>query len=290
MAKLRNLLPWRRRRLEHDLDRELRYHNDRRVLELMESGLDKAAAQRRAAIEFGGVDQVQEEVRETWTWQWLDHLVRDVRYAGRTLRRSPGFTSAAMLSLALGIGANAAIFSLFDQVLLRALPVEEPERLVLMDWKGNDLAAGRGSTNLMSYPLCRELQEQEQIFDGVFCRHPTMVNLSTGQQPQPVGAEIVSGSYFSVLGVHPELGRLIDESDDVRPGAHPVVVLSYDYWKTDLGGAPDVVGSKVLVNNYPMMVIGIAAAGFHGVDLGDVPALWIPAMMTRQAKIGRAHV
>lgn len=283
MARIFNLLPWRRRRMEHDLDRELRYHLDRRVEELIRSGSSGAEARRLASLEFGGISRVQEEVRDTWTSRWLADLVRDVRYAARTLRRSPTFTTAAILSLALGIGANAAIFSLFDQILLRRLPVDEPERLVLVDWEGSDLADGYGSGNLMSYPLCRDLQEQERIFDGVFCRHPTTVNLSTGQKPQPVGAEIVSGSYFSVLGVRPESGRLFDESDDVRPGAHPVVVLSYDYWKTSLGGAADVVGSTVRVNNYPMTVIGIAAAGFRGIDLGKVPAVWIPAMMKRQA-------
>jgi predicted permease len=117
----------------------------------------------------------------------------------------------------------------------------------------------------------------------VFCRHPTIVNFSTGQKQEPMGAEIVSGSYFPVLGVLPALGRLIDESDDLQPGAHPVVVLSYDYWQTGFGSAPDVVGRKVLVNNFPMTVIGVASATFRGVDLGEVPALWIPAMMKRQA-------
>jgi predicted permease len=222
--------------------------------------------------------------RDSWIWRWLDDGNRDLRYAGRTLLRSPGFTATAMLSLALGIGANAGIFSLVDQVLLRPLPgVKEPERLVHLDWIGNSLSSSWGGGRLMSYPLCRDLQEQEQFFDGVFCRHPTTVNFSTGQQHDPVPAEIVSGSYFPVLGVRPELGRLIDQSDDLHPGAHPVVVLSYGAWQNRLGGAQDVVGRKVLVDNYPMTVIGIAPASFSGVDPLSVPALWIPAMMTPQA-------
>jgi predicted permease len=283
MARIVNLFPWRRRRTEQDLDRELRYHVDRRVEDLTRSGLSEAEARRRAALELGGIAQVKEEVREAWIWRWLDDLSRDLRYAVRTLSRSPGFTATAMLSLALGIGANAAIFSLFDQVLLRRLPVREPERLVLLDWKGSSISANWGSGNLMSYPLCRDLQEMDQFFDGVFCRHPAPANVSTGQQPEPVSIEIVSGSYFGVLGVRPELGRLIDKSDDLFPEAHPVVVLSYNYWKNNLGGAPDVVGSKLLINNHPMTVIGIAPATFRGVDLGQGPALWIPAMMKRQA-------
>lgn len=283
MRRLLNLLGLRRRQMEHDLDRELRYHLDRRVDDLMTSGVSESEARRQAAVEFGGVAQVQDEVRDAWFWRWLDDCGRDLKYAVRTLLRSPGFTATAVLSLALGIGVNAAIFSLFDQVLLRLLPVREPERLVLLEWKGTPLSGGWGSGNRMSYPLCRDLQEQTEFFDGVFCRHPTEVMFSTGQQPHSVGAEIVSGSYFPVLGVRPELGRLIDESDNLQPGAHPVIVLSHDYWKNSLGGAPDIVGGKVLVNNHPMTVIGVAAAGFRGVDIGETPALWIPAMMKRQA-------
>jgi predicted permease len=218
-----------------------------------------------------------------WMSRWLDDFSRDVRYAGRTLLRSPVFTATAMLSLALGIGANAATFSLVDQVLLRALPVKEPDRLVQLDWRGNSLSSVWGIGNLLSYPLCRDLDEQRQFFDGAFCRHPTDVNFSTGRQHDPVRAEIVSGSYFSLLGGRPALGRLIDRSDDLQPGAHPVVVLSYDYWQHMLGGANDLVGRKVLVNNHPMTVIGVAPASFRGVDPLAVPTLWIPAMMKRQA-------
>jgi hypothetical protein len=201
-----------------------------------------------------------------WMTRWLDNCSRDVRYAGRTLLRAPGFTATAMLSLALGIGANAALFSLIDQVLLRSLAVSDPERLVHLDWRGNSLSNAWGTGNLMSYPLCRDLDEQRQFFDGVFCRHPTDVIFSTGKQHNSVLAEIVSGSYFPVLGVRPAAGRLIDRSDDLQPGAHPVVVVSYHYWQNTLGGAQDMVGRKVLVNNYPMTVIGIAPATFPGVD------------------------
>jgi hypothetical protein len=199
------------------------------------------------------------------------------------LARSPGFTATALLSLALGIGGNAAIFSLLDQVLLRSLPVKEAERLVHLAWRGDSLSSAWGDGRLMSYPLCRDLQEQGRFFDGVFCRHPTNVNFSTGKQHEPVRAEIVSGSYFSVLGVRPELGRLIDPSDDLHPGAHPVVVLSHNFWKNRLGGEQDIVGRKVLVDNYPMTAIGVVPASFPGVDPLAVPALWLPAVMTREA-------
>lgn len=283
MAKILNLLPWRRRRLEQDLERELRYHIDQRVEDLEQSGASEADARRRAALELGGIVQVQEEVRDAWVWRWLDDLSRDIRYGVRMLMRSPSFAATAMLSLALGIGANTALFSLVDQVLLRQLAVNDPGRLVYLNWRGNTLASNWGMASLISYPLCRDLQAQTQFFDGVFCRHPTEVSLSTGQQHAPVRAEIVSGSYFSVLGVSPALGRLIGPSDDLQPGAHPVVVLSHEYWKAHLGSAHDVVGRKVLVDNYPMTVIGIAPPDFPGVDPHARPALWVPATMTQQA-------
>ena len=288
MRKILNLLRGRRARLENDLDRELRYHFDRRVEELRAEGRSEDGARKQAAIEMGGIEQVEEDVRETWTWRWLEDAVRDVRYAARSLRRSPGFTATAVLSLAIGIGASAALFSLVDQVLFRLLPVREPERLVLIDWKGSALSDNRGSFNLMSYPICRDLQRQDGLFEGVFCRSAQMVDLATaaGERAEPVRAEIVSGTYFPVLGVSAARGRLLEEGDDGEPGAHPVVVLSHAYWLQALGGAPDVVGRRVLVNNFPMTVIGVASAPFRGIDIGEVPALWIPAAMKRQATPG----
>jgi len=292
-AKIKRLLAnlVGRDRLETTLDAELRGYLEEVMERKIRQGILPAEARRQALLEAGGLDQVKEQVRDTWLGTGIETTIRDIRYAVRTLVRSPGFTATAVLSLTLGIGASAAIFSLFDQVLLRLLPVREPEQLVLLDWKGTTLTGGWGTGNLMPYPLFRDLQEQTtQVFDGVFCRHPTEVMLSTGQQPHPVWAEIISGSYFPALGVRPELGRLIDESDNLQPGAHPVIVLSYDYWKNNLGGAPDIVGRKVLLNNHPMTVIGVAAAGFHGMDIGEVPALWIPAMMKRQATPNWDHL
>jgi predicted permease len=224
----------------------------------------------------------QENVRDAWVWRWLDDCRRDIRHAVRTLVRTPTFTLTAVLSLALGMGANAAIFSLVDQVLLRRLAVKDPQQIVLIDWRGNQLADGWGSGNLMSYPMCRDLQAQTQFFGGVFCRHPTAVNFSAGGEHQPVLAEIVSGTYFPVLGVRPHLGRLISESDDVQRDAHPVVVLSHDYWTNSLGSPADIVGRKVLLNNQPMTVIGVAEPGFNGMDVGEAAVLWVPAMMKRQ--------
>lgn len=213
----------------------------------------------------------------------LGQLGYDVKHALRGLLRDRAFTVVAVLSIALGAGANSAIFSLVDQALFRRLPVRDPERLVLLNWSGSFVGPGWGSGNLQSYPFYRDVRAENQVFDGVFCRFPTSVNVSAGNTPEPVNAEIVSGSFFSVLGVGPALGRLIEDSDDLQPGAHPVVVLSFDYWRTRFGGARDVVGRKISINNHPMTVVGVAAAGFRGIDWGEVPSLWIPTMMKKQA-------
>jgi predicted permease len=258
----------RPRRLDDDLAEELRAHV-------------ALAADRGQRVT--GVAQAMESLRDQRGLPWLDDLGRDLRYGLRMLARSKGFTATALISLALGIGANAGIFALLDQVLLRPLPVAEPEQLAQVAWQGNRIGSNYGAGALLSYPMCRELEQQREVFNGVICRHPTNVNLSTGGDHEPTPAEIVSGSYFTVLGVRPALGRLVLPSDDQQPGAHPVVVLSYAYWTNRLNAAADVVGRRVLVNNYPMTVIGIAPEHFRGVDLSGRPALWIPAMMKRQA-------
>src|SRR5580700_42732 len=224
-----------------------------------------------------------EEAREIWLARWLRDFVYDLRFSARSFLRSPAFAATAVLSLALGIGATTAIYSLVDQVVLRALPVDHPERLVLIDWEGLQVGGGFGSYNLMSYPICRDLQQQKQFFDGVLCRAATTINLSTGGESRPAAVELVSGTYFSALGVNPALGRLLTTDDDQVPGTSPVVVLSYDFWKNHLGSSPDIVNQKVLVNHYPMTVVGVAAAPFRGIDVGEVPSLWIPASMSAQA-------
>src|SRR6266702_4506975 len=163
---MKTLLNWfRLGNLENALDRELKYHLDRRVSDLVRSGLPEPEARRQATLELGGVSQVQEEVRDFWLNRWLRDFGYDLRFSARSFRRSPSFTATAVLSLALGIGATTAIYSLVAQVILHALPVRDPQRLVLIDWKGDQVYAGFGSHNLMSYPLCRDLQLQERFFE-----------------------------------------------------------------------------------------------------------------------------
>src|ERR1700757_2348317 len=197
------LFNWfRRRSLERGLDRELQYHFDRRVADLVAKGIPEPEARRQVAMELGAV-RVREEVRDVWLTRWLRDFLYDLRFSARSFLRSPGFTAVTLLSLALGIGATTAIYSLVDQVILHALPVHEPARLVLVDWKGVQAAGGFGSWNLISSPICRDLQQQTRFFDGVLCRAEIQVNLSAGGDPKPVAAEMVSGSYFQVLGIGP---------------------------------------------------------------------------------------
>src|SRR5215468_1650739 len=277
------LLNWfRRGSLERGFERELQYHADRRVADLIAAGIPDIEARRRVAVELG-LAQVREEVRDVWLTRWFRDFLYDLRFSVRSFLRSPGFTAVTLLSLALGIGATTAIYSLVDQVMLHALPIHDPARLVLVDWDGDQVAGGFGSWNLMSYPICRDLQQQTRFFDGVLCRAEIQVNLSGGGDPKPVAAEIVSGGYFSVLGIGPALGRVIEEPDDAAPGAGPVVVLSHDFWEAEFGGAADIIGRKLLINQHPMTIVGVAPVAFHGVDVGAVQALWIPTSMYAEA-------
>ncbi|HXU47484.1 MAG TPA: ABC transporter permease [Candidatus Binatia bacterium] len=278
---MRPLINWfRRATLERDLDRELHYHFDHRASDLERSGLSAEEARRQATLELRGVAQIQEEVRDIWFTRWLRDFAYDLRFSLRSFLRTSSFTITAVLSLMLGIGATTAIYSLVDQVMLHALPVRQPGRLVLIDWQGDDVGTGFGSWNLMSYPICRDLDQQKQFFEGVFCRALTTVDLSTGGDPRPATAEIISGNYFPVLGVGPTLGQVLTRDDDHTPNA--VAVLSYDFWRSQLGGASDVVGRKVLVNRHPLTIIGVAAPTFRGIDVGEVPSLWIPVSISTE--------
>jgi predicted permease len=214
----------------------------------------------------------------------MNHVFGDIRYAARVLAKNPMFTVVAVLTLALGIGANTAIFTLLDQILLRLLPVKDPQQLVLLTMRGRHYGNNWGG-NAISYPMYRDFQDHNQVFSGMFCRFPARVNLTFAGQAERVEAELVSGTYFSVLGVGPVLGRTIAPEDDRIPNGHPLVVLSYRYWKQRFGGDPKILGTTLTVNKYPMTVIGVTEAGFDGVELGYSPRLFIPVMMQQQVLV-----
>ena len=276
----------KKRRSDRDFAEEIEAHILNEADRLAAEGIERSAALDAARRAFGNVTGARERFYEARRWMWLEHFGRDASYALRQLKASPVASATIVLSLALGIGVNTAVFSLADQALVRLLPVRHPEQLVLLDWKGRFVGGGYGTDNLLPHPFFRDLRGQNEVFQDMFARAPVQVHLSTGGAAEAVQAELVSGSYFPVLGVRPALGRLIGDSDDDRPDAHPVAVLSYDYWRNRLGADPAAVGKRVLVNNHPMTVIGVAAAGFRGVDWGSSPALWIPMTMKRAATPG----
>ena len=215
----------------------------------------------------------------------MDTAARDFKYALRTLRRSPGFVAVAALTLALGIGANTAIFSLLDQILLRLLPVKNPQQLVLLTMRGRHYGNNWGG-NAISHPMFRDFQGHNEVFSGMFCRFPHSVSLTVGGQAERAEAELVSGTYFSVLGVGTALGRTFTPEDDRVPNGYPLVMLSYSFWKQRFGGDPEILGKALTVNGHNMTVIGVAQAGFDGVELGYSPKLFIPVMMQQQIIVG----
>jgi predicted permease len=203
----------------------------------------------------------------------------DLRLALRGLRRSPLFSTVAILSLALGIGANTAIFSLIDQILLRKLPVKAPEQLVMLFQRGAHNGNNMGG-RMHSYPIYQDFQQRAQSLAEVVCRRLVSASVSIDNQTERLQAEMVSGNFFSMLGVQPAVGRVFNsqEDDQVYQG-HPVVVLGYDYWVNRFARDPAVVGKKLLVNNYPMTIVGVSAAGFAGIDPAQPPQIRVPILM-----------
>ncbi len=210
----------------------------------------------------------------------------DLRFALRTLARSSLFTAVAVLSLALGIGANTSIFSLLDQVLYRSLPVRDPKSLVVfhVDDHSSGSSSSDNNQSVFSYPMYQDLRDRDRnrVFSGVVARAHAPVSVSWNGQTERARAEIVSGNLFEVLGVSAVLGRAFTPEDDGAPGAHPVVMLSHDYWVRRFAGEPGVLNAKVAINGHPMIVIGIAPAGFRGVLSGDNPEVFAPIAMKRE--------
>src|SRR5262245_14300725 len=207
----------------------------------------------------------------------MESILHDLRFGVRLLIKNPGFTLVAALSLALGIGANTAIFSLLDALLLKPLPVKQPEQLVIV---GVDTPSqpGRGFS-LFPYPVFREMREKHSVFSGIFARSGLQMSLSGNGQTERVQGEEVSGNFFSTLGVGPLLGRVLTEADDQTPGAHPVAVISFNFWRRRFGADPQIVGKTISLNGYPFTIIGVAQQGFHGVEVGDAPDALFPLWM-----------
>ena len=215
----------------------------------------------------------------------IAQTLQDIRYAFRMLRKNPGFAGVVVLTLALGIGANAAIFSLTDKVLLQRLPVTNPDQLAVLSTRNpssGQTDAKRSAEEVVSfsYPMYQDLRDRNDVFSGVLARGGADMNVSYGDQNERVHAELVSGNYFQVLGVRPWAGRLLTQDDDRTPGAHPIAVISYSFWDRRFGKDTSIVGKTILANEYPVTVIGVAPPGFYGVYLSSSPDVWVPLMMT----------
>jgi predicted permease len=217
----------------------------------------------------------------------MNTLLQDIRYALRQLRKSPAFTLTVIVTLALGIGANAAVFTLFDQVLLRMLPVERPRELVRFEWSGafsgSASSFGGDLYNYFSYPMYKDLRDQNQVFTGMLAADRTGVGVSWRNQAENKGAEVVTGNYFQLLGLKPAVGRLFTQQDDTAKNANPVAVLSYDYWKTRFGASRDIVGQTVLINGHSFTILGVAPENFNSAIGGYKPGLFIPISMVEIA-------
>jgi len=216
----------------------------------------------------------------------MDELAQDLRFALRSLSKNPGFAAVVVATLALGIGANTAIFSLLDQVLLRLLPVHEPERLVVLNAPGPYSGSSHQRSDTLvpiSHPMFEALRDRSEVFEGVLAHFPTPVHLTAGSTTESVAADVVSGTYFQVLGLQPAAGRLLTPADDVDNGGHPVVVLGHGYWTRRFGADPRLVGQTVRVNSHPMTVVGIAPPGFQGVEVGGEVDVYVPLAMLHQA-------
>ena len=283
---------FRKRKRDAELEEELASHLEMLVEENEERGMTPREARRAARIALGGGEQVKEAVREQRGLPWLESLIADIRFGLRMLRKSLGFTCVAILTLALGIGANTAIFSLIDALLLRALPVSNPQELVFLQWSahkppnfhssssyGDCFNRGSGDNPTacsFSLPFFNELRNRSGIFASLTASGGGMqLDLSGNGQASMVQSLIVSGNYFDTLGVRPAMGRLLEASDD-EPNATPVTVLSYGYWQKAFGGSPSAIGRTINLNGVSTSIVGVAEQRFTGLTPGHHFDLWVP--------------
>jgi putative ABC transport system permease protein len=259
----RLLALWHRRRHESDLDDEIRFHLAEDAEERRVEGLSADEARAAARRDFGNVDLVRETTRDVWGWRSVERLIQDVRYGGRVLRATPIVSAVAILSLGLGIGANTAIFSVLDTLLLRSLPVNEPGELVI-------LGAEEGRRPHWTNPIWEQIRDRPELFDGAFAVYSTRFNLAVRGESELVDGLWASGSTFEVLGVPALVGRTFTRDDD-RPGGGPngpVAIISYGFWQRRFGGSPDVLGRSLTVERVPFTIVGVTPPQFFGVDVG----------------------
>ena len=259
LKRLALLLPWRRRAAERDMQEEL-----------------KSIAEMARPGELGNLTLAAEDARAQWGWTRVEQTGQDLRYALRTLRKSPAFTATAVLSLALGIGANTALFTLINAVTWRMLPIAEPERLLLLEQRER---TGPGGFPGFTYQQYAVIREHNRVVDiAAYSRVPFNVSIDGRSEPTTDG-QMVSGHYFSLLGVPPAAGRTLGPDDDRVPSGHAVAMISHTYWKRRFGLDPSVVGRSISLSGVPFTIVGVTPPEFFGVEIGTAPDLFVPVMM-----------
>jgi predicted permease len=282
-----------RKRMLDELDQDIREHIERETQDNIERGMTPEEARYAAVRKFGNVMRVKEETRKVWSFVWLEQLWQDIQFGSRMLRKSPGFAAVAILTLALGIGANTAIFSLIDAVMLRALPVENPSELVVLKWSARNspnihgyMTSGDCPLNVMpgaanpygcsfSEPMFREIAQANVFAATAAFANSGRLNLTGNGPATVINGQLVSGDFFRTMGLKAAAGRLFEAADD-NPAAAPVAVLNYGYWQSAFGGSREVVGRTIELNNVPFTVIGIAEQRFTGITPGSDYDVWLP--------------
>src|ERR1700728_2988166 len=276
----------RRRQFDADLEEEIRLHLELREQEQVRAGLAPRDAHYAALRRFGNETLLHEESYMVWGWEWLESFVQDATYGSRAMLRSPALTIVALLSLALGIGANTAIFSLLDAVMLRSLPVKDPAQLILLG-KGN--TSGKtddfARTELYSYPFYRQMRGENQVFSdtAAICSMTNEVHgfVEGRTESEAMNVQLVSGTYFTTLGVRAFLGRTLSDADDNSEGDHAVAVISYAWWKRSLVRDPNVLNRTLKLGTTTYNIIGVAPPEFFGTKVGEAPDMWVPLSMIK---------
>ncbi|HYL97936.1 MAG TPA: ABC transporter permease, partial [Blastocatellia bacterium] len=294
----------RREQFDRELDAEMRFHLEMKARDNVTAGATLEQAEAAAIRRFGNTTLITERSREMWVFRWIDELVQDVRYSLRTMKKSPAIVAVVVLSLGLAIGANTAIFSQVDSVLLRMLPVKNPKELVLFSWlsgprrmathvsgySSRDSTTGQQTSTAFSYLEFQRMQENGQALSDLFA-YASMprLEISIDGKADIESGQIVSGGYYKGLGVSAVLGRTISEEDD-RPGAAPVAVVTYKFWQQKLGFDNTVIGKSIYVNGVPFSVIGVTPKSFSGaLDFGYSPDVTIPISTEKQVKWGKSQ-
>jgi predicted permease len=266
---------FRRSAIDNELDEELRSHVAHRADDLLNSGLDKAEAERRARLEFGTHARYKEECREQVGGNFFETLIQDIRYSARVLRKSPGFTIVAILTLAFAIGANAIVFGVLNGLILRPLNVPQSQSLYQIDW-------GAEKSGWHSYPDYLDLRDRNRSFDGLAAFSISNVAIDTGASPSSNWVYEISGNYFDALSLQPYLGRFFHAADEHGPNSAPYIVLSYGFWQSRFQSDRGVVGRVVNINKRPFTILGVAPPEFHGTVLFFAPDFYVPMVDQEQ--------